>query len=44
MPRVTRSQMMGALIVSTVDTTEVRAIPDSVFALPAEIRALRGGS
>lgn len=44
LPRVTRSQMMGAQITSTVDTTEVRAIPDSVFALPPEIRALRGGS
>jgi hypothetical protein len=44
MPRVTRSQMMGAQIVSTVDTIELRAIPDSVFALPPEIRALRGGS
>lgn len=44
LPRVTRADMMGARIVNTVDTTEVRAIPDSVFALPAQIRALRGGS
>ncbi len=44
LPRVTRADMMGARILTTVDSTEVRAIPDSVFALPAQIRALRGGS
>jgi len=44
MPRVTRTQMMDTQIISTVDTTEVRAIPDSIFALPPEIRALHGGS
>ena len=42
LPKVTRASMMGMQIVSTVDTSEVRAIPDSVFALPPEIRALRG--
>ena len=41
MPRVTRAQMMGMEVVNTVDSTDVRAIPDSVFALPPEIRALR---
>jgi hypothetical protein len=44
LPRVTRTRAMGAEIVSTVDTTEVRAVPDSVFALPPGVRALRGGS
>jgi hypothetical protein len=44
MPRVTRATMAGREIVTTVDSTEVRAVPDSVFALPPEIRALRPGS
>jgi hypothetical protein len=43
MPRVRHAQMMGAQVINTVDTTEVRAIPDSIFALPPEIRTLRGG-
>jgi len=41
LPRVTRASMMGMEMVTTVDTTEVRTVPDSVFALPPEIRALR---
>ena len=41
LPRVTRARVMGMELVNTVDSTEVRAIPDSVFALPPEIRALR---
>jgi hypothetical protein len=44
LPRVTRSTMAGREIVTNVDSTEVRVIPDSVFALPPEIRALRPGS
>ena len=44
LPRVTRTRAMGAEIVSTVDSTEVRTVPDSVFALPPGVRALRGGS
>jgi hypothetical protein len=44
LPRVTRTRALGAEIVSTVDTTEVRAVPDSVFALPPGVRALRAGS
>lgn len=43
MPRVTRSSMMGMEIVTTVDSAQSRVIPDSVFALPPEIRALRAG-
>jgi zinc protease len=41
LPRVTQAEMMGMQIISTVDSTEIRAIPDSVFALPPEVRALR---
>lgn len=44
LPRVTRARMMGMELVTTVDSTEVRAIPDSALAAPPEIRALRGGS
>jgi len=44
LPRVIRATMAGREIVTTVDSTEVRAIPDSVFALPPEIRALRPSS
>lgn len=43
-PRVTRARMMGMEMLTTVDSTEVRAIPDSVLAAPPEIRALRRGS
>ena len=41
LPRVMRAEAMGMQIVNRVDSTEVRAIPDSVFALPPEVRALR---
>jgi hypothetical protein len=41
MPREIRAEMMGMQIINRVDSTDVRAIPDSVFALPAEVRALR---
>jgi hypothetical protein len=41
MPRVTRASMMGMEMVNTVDSADARTIPDSVFALPPEIRALR---
>jgi hypothetical protein len=44
MPRVTRAEMMGMQIVNRVDSTDVRAVPDSVFALPPEVRALRPAS
>jgi len=43
LPRVTRVRTLGVEMTTTIDTTEVGAIPDSVFALPPEIRALRGG-
>jgi len=43
LPRVTRGQLMGIETINTVDSTTVRAVPDSVFALPPEIRALRPG-
>jgi hypothetical protein len=43
LPRVTRGQFMGIETVNTVDSTEVRAVPDSVFALPPQIRTLRAG-
>jgi hypothetical protein len=41
MPREIRAEMMGMQIINRVDSTDVRGIPDSVFALPAEVRALR---
>lgn len=41
LPRVIQAEMMGMQIINRVDSTEIRAIPDSVFALPPEIRALR---
>ena len=41
LPRVIRAAMMGMQIINRVDSTEIRAIPDSVFALPPEVRALR---
>jgi hypothetical protein len=41
LPRVIRAEMMGMQIINRVDSTEIRAIPDSVFALPPEVRALR---
>jgi len=41
LPRVVRAEMMGMQIINRVDSTEIRAIPDSVFALPPEVRALR---
>lgn len=41
LPRVVRAEMMGMQMISRVDSTEIRAIPDSVFALPPEVRALR---
>jgi hypothetical protein len=41
LPRTIRAEMMGMQIINRVDSTEVRAIPDSVFALPPEVRALR---
>lgn len=41
LPRTIRAEMMGMEIINRVDSTEIRAIPDSVFALPPEIRALR---
>lgn len=40
-PRVTRARMMGMEMVNTVDTTAVQEVPDSVFVLPPQIRALR---
>lgn len=43
LPRVTRARMMGMEMVNTVDSTEVGAVPDSLLALPPEIRALRPG-
>lgn len=45
LPRVLRASMMGMVeLTNTVDSTEVRPVADSLFALPPEIRALRGGS
>ncbi len=44
LPRVIRARLMGMQMVNTVDTAEVRPLADSAFALPPEIRALRGGS
>ena len=41
LPREIRAEMMGMQIINRVDSTEIRAIPDSVFALPPEVRALR---
>ena len=41
LPRVVRAEMMGMQIINRVDSTDLRAIPDSVFALPPEVRALR---
>jgi hypothetical protein len=41
LPRVIRAQLMGLETLNTVDSTQVRAVPDSVFALPPEVRALR---
>jgi len=41
LPRVTRARMLGMEMVTTVDSTDVRAIPDSALAAPPEIRALR---
>jgi hypothetical protein len=41
LPREIHAEAMGMQIINRVDSTEVRAIPDSVFALPPEIRALR---
>jgi zinc protease len=41
LPREVRAEMMGMQIINRVDSTEIRAIPDSVFALPPEVRALR---
>jgi len=43
LPRVSRARMMGMEMLTTVDTSEVRTIPDSALAAPPEIRALRGG-
>jgi len=43
LPAVTRSRMMGRDFITTVDSTEVRSLSDTIFALPPEIRALRGG-
>ncbi len=44
LPRLTRARMMGTEMVTTVDSTELRAIPDSALAAPPEIRALRAGA
>jgi len=44
LPRVTRARMMGMEMINTVDSTEVRAIADSLLTPPVEIRALRGGN
>ncbi len=41
LPRASRARMMGMELLTTVDTSEVREIPDSAFAVPPEIRTLR---
>jgi hypothetical protein len=41
LPRVTRARMMGMELVTTVDSTELRSVPDSALSAPPEIRALR---
>ena len=43
LPGVTRTRMLGREFVSTVDSTVLGPVPDSLFALPPEIHALLGG-